>query len=175
MKKLIIISFILFSAICNAQTEKGKILLSGNTTASVSHYDKGYSVTNFNFGSGIGVFIFKDLVFGLSGNFQSLTVSTSYGNSKQSIFELAPFFRCYIDTKSLTLKPYFEFGGGVMGNNNKMGSFFTGSLGLAVFLNHHVSLEPSVEILYSRWESAYSSATTYGFNMGISVYLGKDK
>jgi hypothetical protein len=111
----------------------------------------------------------------LYGSIQSKFITNSNSTSNITIYEVAPFLRFYIPLKNSVLKPYFEFEGGISGNKSLKGSFISASMGFAIFLNHHVSFDPAITFLNSNWEGASKSTSIYGLNLGISVYLGKDK
>ncbi len=177
MKKLLLLALLISTLKLSAQTEKGKIFLSGATNASLllsivpnSNIQNNF---NINIAPSIGYFIANDFTMGLSFSFSYLEGSSSLYKYKSTTYQIAPFARYYFSKPNTITRLYAQANAGIVNIDSQYGTGLTGQLGIAIFSNQHVSLD--IAALYSATYNKTNFNSTLGINFGISVYLGKTK
>jgi hypothetical protein len=131
MRKLIsilLLSFIFGNTQANAQTEKGTLLLGGNTSLQLVD-----DASLFVFNANLGVFVSNKFAIGLQAN-----ILSSEGTSA---WALGPFARLYF-TENPKGKPFGQVSlnlGGGDGSDVSLGGGLTA--GYAFFLNQSIALE----------------------------------
>lgn len=174
MKKLLLLALLIISIELSAQTESGKIFLSGATNASlllsnVPNSDNNY--TNINIAPSLGYFIAKDLTLGISFSYNYSEGSDGYYRYKNSTYQFAPFARCYFLNLNSITRFYAQAEAGYVETDSQYGTVYSGELGIAIFSNQHVSFD--IGALYSYSYINKTKLNTFGINFGVSVYLGK--
>lgn len=191
MKKLFVlaISFGLFSVISFAQTEQGKVVLSGSADLSFSsnksqlQYDgeamgDKATTTKFSFTPSVGYFIFDNLALNIGMEFES----EKQGDMKSNSLIVGPGLRYYFGTSNI--KPFLQgdlmFGSSTSedGEDESTASVMGYDLGagVAVFLNQHIALDFGLGYASATFTSDEDSKLKFKsegvvFVAGISVYL----
>jgi hypothetical protein len=198
MKKLIFISVIILScSIISAQTERGKILLSGGSNLgayfSGNKSETGTSTiksasSGFNLDLKMGYFVARNLVIGEYGyvGYDHYKNKDNDYESKGTDVSIGPFIRYYFGQSKV--KPFINTqiewmwaNNKYITNNNTSESKYTGpaygvSGGVAIFVNEHVGLtcalgyhgRSSVNVDDTE-DTSFSN--TVSFNIGITVSL----
>lgn len=191
MKKAILASLLAIAA-CTvfAQTERGKIFLSGSSNASLGwtgyKYDSGNTdAISFNIAPAIGIFVVKGLVIGAE-----LPLSFYHyknDNAKENGFDLGvgPFARYYFGSGKI--KPLVGLKENILYNHYKYS--YTGDYsdyeetsdeislssqlfgGIAYFPNERVAFEALMN-LYSLTPISQKSSSTYNGRVGLNVGIG---
>lgn len=162
MKKLLLTVFaatVVFAA--SAQISKGTFLVNGASTLNFqSNNEDAGDDSDLSLGVRGGYFFMDNLAAGLtvaySKNSEADDASTGFG----------PFVRYYVNGKIIVGASY------VLG---KAGDFKENTLGLeagyAIFANDAIAIEPTV---YYQMYSGDAEGASFGLNVGISVYLGRE-
>ena len=191
MKKIffLAISFGLFSAMSFAQTEQGKVVLSGSTDLNFSsvksqmEYDgedmgSKVSTSKFSFTPSVGYFIMDNLALSIGLEFES----EKQGDMKSNSLMAGPGLTYYFGTSNI--KPFLQgdlmFGSMKQDNGDDeatLGAFgYDLGAGIAVFLNQHIALDFGLGYVAATLTSDEDSkfkVKTGGvvFAAGVSVYL----
>ena len=176
MKKLLLFTFLFISATVFAQTEKNKVYLSGTTNASYlfsSTESSDYKTTNIMISPSIGYFTTNNLVLGISGSYENSKVKNNNYDSKNTSFGISPFLRYYTPNENRNNKFFTQLEFGYTEVNDIDGTFFSGAIGAAIFFNKYVSFD--IEGVYAHTVIETITMNSLGLNLGISVYLGKNK
>lgn len=177
----------------SGQTEKGTVILAGNTGFSFAsmklknasdYYDLGSSTAkSFEITPEFGVFVANNFVLGMGLRYQSDTEKTGYETYTSSSFYAIPLLKFYIG-KDL-LKAFFYGGIGIgTSNDNSTGYGSYGSFkknlfvyetggGIAAFVNKNVGFEFGVAYSSVRAKySDYSNIDRKDTAKGIGIKLG---
>lgn len=143
--------------------EKGAWLFSGGSNFgynSVSQSGGGSSVSTVNMNLKGGYFFMDNLAGGLLFDYYSI----SGGGSSVSSTGIGLFARYYVSGK-------FFLGAGFQSQSSGSGSSSTTQIpieaGYAFFFNKTVAMEPA--LVYR----SYSGGSTFGLNLGFTVFLGR--
>lgn len=174
----------------NAQTEKGKTLLGGETKLEYSTFNAGNDKTHsLEISPQIGRFIVKNFAIGIEIPFNRSKDIDGDSEYITSTAMVMPFARCYFGKSKV--KPYIHGAIGPGWGKNKnvisMGpeyetkfnlTGYEAAGGLGVFLNEHVSLDFSLSYgkLATKWTDSSNVDRTddmkgIDFNIGIVVCL----
>lgn len=193
MKKILLLLTLAagLNVAANAQTEKGKWLVSGASNIgfnSVSTKFKadgmsvdGPKVNTFNISPSVGYFVVDNLSVGLSLGYTNTSTKDEDGEkASSSTFTFLPSLT-YFFTKNTTVKPYLGAGAGYASFKEKYGSVaetnggFAWEVqgGLAYFVNQKAAInfglgygEVSVE------QSGFTvNANTFGAKIGFSLFF----
>ena len=169
LAKAVLFAGVLLGSIqVNAQTEKGRIQVGGGTKLSfLSNTNKyqnagqkvGEDKTNSaGFDVFVNYFIVDDIFLGIGGAINSTKTTTrdAGGNaqeeSKQTVLTIGPYLGYYLPVEG-PIKPYglvtvsYAADNGSTDSRTYSGVMFGGGVGLAYFLNQHISLE--LQVSYS--------------------------
>ncbi|MCU4164403.1 outer membrane beta-barrel protein [Carboxylicivirga caseinilyticus] len=165
MKKVFfIVAFLAINLSSFAQTEKGKIIMSGtsdlglsSTTTKFEYDGESYSddikSTQFNITPSLGYFVIDNLALGLSIDFESTKQKVSSDSYTSNSLLFGPFARYYVGSGNI--KPYIQ--GDFLFGNQKSKYDYSGvnmsgesknnvsawdlGVGLGFFLNDFISLD----------------------------------
>lgn len=199
-KSLNLVHVLFIICICqqlSAQTEKGKLLLSGTTGFSSLTVNNTYSsnypnpakakVTSFQVTPEIGYFLANNLVLGIAVTYKSDKSVEGYQTFSSSSLYVLPVLQLYFGKEKL--KPYIYGGVGIgqaHDSENGYGTSFSNfdkklviseiGLGLAFFVNTHVSID--FDVAFSNITSKYTDiieridkSQGTGFGIGVVLYL----
>ena len=173
-----------------AQTEKGKLVIGGNVDISES-IQSTTSTFNFTLQPSFGAFVINN--FAIGGTYSFTAGSSDVLNSNDSRTTtttlttlVGPFLKYYIGKKAM--KPFISANGGysvytrirsTTGNSsasltNYDGFSTGGSVGLAYFLNPHISIESALYLQASGYQTQVPSQR-FGFSLGLYAFLDKKK
>lgn len=194
MKRIILIVFICLNAlITNAQTEKGKILITSGSNISFIFGNNSFeydgvviqetTVKQITFEPSIGVFIINNLAVGLSIPFDYTKSTADNLSINESSYGLAPFVRYYLtDSK---VKPYLNFDIGYLIANTKSndgtdsndtfgGIIADGGIGISAFFSDKVAFD--TQLMYGFSKMTYNGDTdlklktnAFGLIVGITI------
>mgnify|MGYP003582070815 CR=1 FL=1 len=196
MKKFTIVTAILFllTNILNAQTEQGKILVSGKssldfTSSTTKYYYDGETdsdfdekVNKFSIAPSVGYFVIDNLAVGLSASYQTEKYKEGSDNWDDpiSVYMVGPFVT-YIFPLQGMVKPFIGGIGGIAGasygpddEDKQSGVIYGGNAGVALFLNKNISLDLGGQYIKSNFrnngDNKYQSksgnfAATVGFSL----------
>lgn len=192
MKKIILLLTLVasFNLTVNAQTEKGKWLVSGSSnvgfnsvstkfTANGMSVD-GEKVNTFNISPSVGYFVVENLSVGLSLGFTNSSTTEDDDKISASTFTVLPT-ASYFFTKNTTVKPYLGAGVGYSSYQQKYNSVAqtNGGLawevggGLAYFINPKIGI--NLGLGYGQVSIEDSGVTTklntFGSKIGFSLFL----
>ena len=198
MKKLLSLTalFAVLTISANAQTEQGRIVVSGKTgldflSSTVKPYydgdtdaDLNETVSKFSIAPSAGYFIIDNLAVGLSAAFSTAKQKTGSGNwsDPQTSYAIGPFVTYYAPLEGM-VKPFVTatggFGGLSQSNDNDdkySGPVFGGGLGVAIFFNNNVSLDLGAQYLRSNYKNKDDNKLvlkggTLGASVGFSVFF----
>ena len=184
------------NALSYAQTEKGKIIISGATDLSLSSikiqqesdgsgFNEEATVTKFNIEPSVSYFVIDNLALGLSLDFETGKEKNDNAESKDNSCILGPSIRYYFGESNI--KPYLRgdvmFGTGNYESENDLYEYESKyniwgwdlGAGMALFLNDYVAFD--LGLVYSFLKNVdkdnNSKYKTKGFALsgGISIYL----
>ena len=162
MKKILFTLFAACAAFAaSAQIEQGTIVLSGASNLNfISNDEKAGDDSNFHLAVKGGYFFMENLAAGLSINYEK------YSEADDADTAFGPFVRYYFNGKIF---------GGIGYNFGSTGGESYSELpievGYAAFLNDVVAIEPSLG--YTMYGGDAADGSSFGLNIGISVYLGR--
>lgn len=193
MKKFFLLLTLLVSLTfsVNAQTEKGKWLVSGSTNVGFNSVNTKYKadgfsvdgekVNTFNISPSVGYFIIDNLSVGLGLDYNnSSTKDENDEKLSSSTFTVLPT-ATYFFTKNTTVKPYLGAGAGYASYKQKYGSVsqtnggFAWGVegGLAYFINPKIGID--LGLGYGQVSVEESDVTikanTFGAKIGFSLFL----
>jgi hypothetical protein len=177
-------------SLLSAQTEKGKMIIGGN--ADISESIQSTTTTfNFSLAPSFGAFLVNN--FAIGGVYSFTTGSSSVLNSNDTRTTtttfttlVGPFLKYYIGKKAM--KPFISANGGysvytrIRSTSGSTSSSLTnydgfstgGSVGIAYFLNPHLSLESALYLQASGYQTQIPSQR-FGFSLGLYAFLDKKK
>lgn len=200
MKQTIIWSFLLtafFSSVgqINAQTEKGKILIGGESSLEFSSFSSKWQTDYGNGDNGksrylditaqIGYFVFNNFVVGLEIPY---TYTKEIGEDNtyiSSSVTFVPFLKCYLGKTKI--KPYLQGGIGPGWGNTKNDSFYGSDIkvptkilayeiggGLGIFLNEHFSIDLGLGYASAsaKWLDENTNMNWKNTSSGIGASIG---
>jgi len=193
MKKILLLLTLVVSLsfAVNAQTEKGKWLVSGSTnvgfnSVSTKYKNNGMSVdgakvNTFNVSPSVGYFVVDNLSIGLGVDYNTSSTKDEIGDKiSSSTFTVMPM-ATYFFTKNTTIKPYLGAGAGYASYEQKIGSIaqtnngFAWGVegGLAYFVSPKIALDLGLGYgQVSVKESGITvNANTFGAKVGFSLFL----
>lgn len=161
-----VVMMLFVSLLTFSQTQKGRWIVSGNSTFQVSNTkpENGDGKTMVILSPSIGYFVIDGLAVGVD-----LNLLTSDGSTAFSILPSASY---YFDTKS-QVKPFAQMGLGYSSlstNNNTYGGLAVGAgAGVLYQLNDNVGVNLGLQYLRSDYDSAITN--TIGGLMGFSIFF----
>jgi hypothetical protein len=163
MKKVLLTVFaacLVFAA--SAQISKGTIMLSGSSNLNfISNNEDAGDDSNFTLSVKGGYFFIDNLAGGLNIYYDK------YSEADDATVGIGPFLRYYVQGKIFIGAGFNSYSQG-----DFSGSQIPLEVGYAWFLNDAVAIEPNLN--YSIYGGDLEGAS-FGLNVGISVYLGRDK
>lgn len=171
MKKLLccLLSTISYSAIVNAQTDKGDWLAGGGLSLNTTEGN-----TSFTFAPNIGHFFAKGFAAGAE-----MTIMTSkFGEVRTTTLGVGPFARYYFELKEPVFKPFAHVGFNVLSIRTKQPgetetetarSFLLG-LGGAYFINDNVAIDGLAGYNHTKVENVEGNGG-FVFRIGFQVHL----
>lgn len=189
--KILLITAILFSIAfkVNAQTEKGKVFLGGDTKMNFTSQNEkwkyngekgdGGTTSVLEFSPQIGFTIIDRLVLGAEVPVTHISYKGESGfKSSSTSYGFAPFVRYYFNSSN-NVKPFLHGKAGLGSLNedddDSVGMFmYEMAGGIAVFLNEKIALD--IDVGYSStsysWDSDFKSTYSgIGAGIGISAFL----
>jgi hypothetical protein len=173
-----------------AQTEKGKLLIGGSVDISES-LQSTTSTFNFSLAPSFGAFVVNNFAVGGVYSFTAGSSSVLNSNDTRTTTTtlttlVGPHLKYYIGKKAM--KPFISANGGysvytrirsTTGNSsssltNYDGFSTGGSVGIAYFLNPHISLESAVYLQASGYQTQIPSQR-FGLSLGLYAFLDKKK
>jgi outer membrane protein len=198
MKKVVLLTLtLLLSHVITAQTEKGKLLLSGATglqflsTNLEVEYDGqsqgDFDQSSFSFTPGIGYFVIDNLAVGLSANFETLTQEDLGDTYTANSTTILPTLLYYFPLES-KLRPYAQLAAGFTSAKEKetIDSFSVESKlngtslvfggGASYFINKTISLDFGLAYGITTLKDSDDSdlvqkQKTFGASVGFSIFL----
>ena len=176
MKKVIlsICLIVAVTAMTQAQTSKGNLLLGGNAGFSSEKTGDADAITNITVNPNLGYFLMDNLAVGgrLGLGSQKAGDVTTTG------FSFAPFARYYflsIGSKAkLMADASFGLGSVKVGDADAISSTNWGiAAGPALFLNSHTALEFTLSYGSVKVKDADDATNTFGVNVGLQIHFGK--
>lgn len=193
MKKLLSLAafFAVLTFAANAQTEQGKIVVSGKTgldftsTKFQGYYDgekvgDSEKTSNFSFTPSVGYFVIDNLAVGLG---LSLDLSKDEDDDTQTTFAVTPGVTYYFPLDGM-IKPFLGANVGFASSTTKSGSTkektsgltFGGGAGVAFFLKDNVSLDlglgyQQVNLKDDDDKKAMIKAGGIGASLGFSLFF----
>lgn len=170
MRIRLLLSFILISALANAQTDKGTIM-AGGQLALKTNKNASVFILNPNF----GYFVGDNLAVGGNLRFDFSKAGTVSANE----FGIGPFMRFYFG-KAET-KPFLVVSADYLTNSIKTSTtkisnsgfgFLTG-LGFAAFLNRNVAVEGIAGYNYAKYTNADGNGG-FSLSLGFQLYFNRD-
>ena len=173
-----------------AQTEKGKMLIGGNVD--ISESIQGTTGTfNFSLQPSFGAFVINNFAIGGTYSFTAGSSNVLNSNNTRTTTTtlttlVGPLLKYYIGKK--TMKPFISANGGysvytrIRSTTGSSSSSLTnydgfstgGSVGLAYFLNPHISIESALYLQASGYQTQFPSQRV-GFSLGLYAFLDKKK
>lgn len=195
MKKLLLsaaVAVFAFASV-NAQTEKGKLFVSGNTSLSFSstnattEFDgeevgEDQKASVFSVTPSIGYFVMDNLAIGVDFSFTSSKEEEGEFEDTLSSFAVMPTATYYFEAGD-KLKPYIGVGAGLISTsfgdddiNKSSGLAFRGRGGLAYFLSDMIALDFFVQYLNTNQKNKEESDlvtknSSLGVGFGLSLFL----
>jgi hypothetical protein len=173
-----------------AQTEKGKMVIGGNVDISES-IQSSTATFNFSLAPSFGAFVINNFAIGGTYSFTAGSSDVLNSNDTRTTTTtlttlVGPFLKYYIGKKAM--KPFISANGGysvytrIKSTSGSSSSSLTnydgfstgGSVGLAYFLNQHISIESSLYLQASGYQTQIPSQR-FGFSLGIYAFLDKKK
>ncbi len=188
MKKMIAlcIAHLLFLLTANAQTEKGKWVISGQTNLSFAYnssaeYMKSYKTKSgtFTLQPAVGYFVATNLAVGLSAAY---TYSKADFSEATSTLALMPQAEYYFPLEGKA-RPFVTIGGGYARHSEGDSAIFKydgfaagGGAGVALFLKNNISLDLGAHYTYTQLENIqkrgyYVKNNGLGFLAGFSLFF----
>lgn len=185
LRIILSITVLTFSTVLmNGQTEKGKVLIGGETKLSFTSinqkfgsYDK-IKINSFELSPQAGVFISKSFALGIDLQI----TSASEDDSKTTSMAFAPFIRLYAGAGNV--KPFLQGEIGFGKYSEKDMSYTSKSNlflyeidgGLGIFLNENVSFDLILGYAYlskkhTDYDMAKDTSTGFGFGIGLFILL----
>jgi opacity protein-like surface antigen len=192
---LLLILFISSAGQISAQTEKGKLLLAGESSLDFSSFNSKWQT---DYGSGdngksryldikaqIGYFIFSNFVIGLEIPYSYSKEIKESNTSITSSVTFVPFLKCYLGKSKI--KPYLQGGIGLGRGNNKFDDAYSSETkvptkisareiggGLGIFLNEHFSMDLGIGYAYvsSKWLDKSTNMNWKYTSKGIGASIG---
>ncbi|MNK09122.1 hypothetical protein D3C87_270720 [compost metagenome] len=193
MKKIILLLTLAagLNVAANAQTEKGKWLVSGSTNVGFNSVSTKYKandqsadgpkVNTFNVSPSVGYFVVNNLSIGLGLDYNN-TSTKEVGDDRMSssTFTVMPT-ATYFFTKNTSVKPYLGAGAGFAAYKEKYGSVSQSNNGfawgveggLAYFISPKIAVDLGLGYgQVSVKESGVTiNANTFGAKVGFSLFL----
>lgn len=197
MKKLLIIALVAgtFTYSASAQTEKGRIVVSGKTGLTFNadnhklYYDgekvtDGYKTSTLDFSPSVGYFVANNLAVNLNIGLQRATQSSkNMDDYTVTQFSVGPSVTYYFPLSG-QVKPFINAGGGFVMQNEKDGTdkskndgfAFGGGAGVAIFLKDNISLDLGAGYRHIRLNDGddrkkQQRTGTVAANVGFSLYF----
>lgn len=195
MKKVILTAIAVFGiTLANAQTQKGKWLVSGGTSLEFSsakqklkadNFDTedGPKISSFNVKPAVGYFVAENFMIGLSLDYETSTIKFDSEKETQSSVSVIPQVGYYFGKSNV--KPFLNAGFGFASvSNSNLDDNVNGTVlgingGVAYFVSKSVSFDfgvgyqsISVKVDETNFNPSYTN-TTSGFvsQIGIAVYF----
>lgn len=168
-KKLLVAVFAMCmatGAFAQDPIEKGAWLFSGATNLgynSASSSGGGASVSQFGINAKAGYFFMDNLTGGILLNYTSI----SGGGSDISSTGIGLFARYYLQGKFFLGAGFQSLSTSVGGTSGPSTTQIPFEAGYAMFLGKAVAIEPALSF------TTYDGGSTFGVNVGFSVYLGR--
>lgn len=195
MKKVVLTAIAVFGfTLANAQTEKGKWLVSGGTSLEFSSAKSkakadnfptqdGPKISSFNIKPAVGYFVAENFMIGLSLDYETSTIKFSSDKVTENSISVIPQVGYYFGKSNV--KPFLNAGLGFASvSNSDVDSNLNGTVlgingGVAYFVSKSISLDfgvgyqsLSVKVDETNFTPSYTN-TTSGFvsQFGIAVYF----
>ncbi len=159
MKKIFVLAlFLLTATSAFAQFEKGKKYVGASLTGLDLSYD---DAQKFHFGldASAGYFLFDDVMI-------ASQIGMNYGNKAWQEFSASLKGKYYIEQNGITLGAGFKYTH-LFNSYNDLA--FTPEIGYCYFLNHYITVEPS--LYYDMSLTSFSEHSKVGFKVGIGIYF----
>ena len=176
LKKYFVLLFAFCSATLFAQTEKGRIIAGGNIGYDYFNPDGGSTISIVRVSPNVAYIPVNNLAIGFALTIESI----KYNGTTLTTSGVGPLVRYYAPFK---YKAYLQ--AGYFFNSNQLSdsltvtsTSFIGTVGYALFLNKHISLEPQ---FYYRYDDSKDDSWVngkgkgYGFSLGLTAYFGSGK
>lgn len=170
MRILLLLIFILTTAVVSAQTEKGTILAGGQLAFTTNK-----NASSFRLNPNVGFFVGNNLAVGGGVRFDFSKAGTVSANE----FGIGPFMRYYFG-KAET-KPFLVVSADYLTNSVKTdiakisnsGFGFLTGLGFAAFLNRNVAVEGIAGYNYAKYTNADGNGG-FSLSLGFQLYFNRD-
>jgi hypothetical protein len=182
---ILIASLLIAALFTQAQTEKGRLMVSGSFSRAGVSISENASALQFNFRPSVGKFVANNLAVGTRMGFgysmYNVRTPINPGRSKAFSFETALFTRYYVPLKG-NVRPFVELEAGqqftTFNSNGFKGSqqllYAQAMGGASFFFAKNASLDVAMGYRVSRDANLSMPNTTQGSfqsNVGLSLYL----
>jgi hypothetical protein len=175
MKKILcsLLTAISFSAIVNAQTDKGDWMVGGGLSLNTTEGSK-----SFSFAPNLGHFFIK----GLAGGAEMQIITNTYGETRNTTLGAGPFVRYYFELKEPTFKPLLHAAFNVLSIRSKnpgstiteTGRNFIIGGGGAFFINSNVAIDALLAYNHTKVENVSGNGGLL-FRLGFQIHLLRDE
>jgi len=192
--KFLILTFAaLIPVTARGQTEAGSVYISGNTCflltssrmPSDNQFGDRYKVKNMEFSPQIGFFFLRNCLAGLALQYNSTGIEKSTQNYHSSSLYAASVIQIFFGKEQI--KPFIYTGIGIGKTKEDSNNYsyieeqnnrlFEAGLGFAAFIRKNISLDigAAYSIISTVGDDDNTTTSGFGFQVGFSIYLEKDR